>query len=228
MARQGGLIPGDTTSGDAALPAAADSTLPVPGESTLPVPGESTWPVAADHSDVWTLVTRAQAGDLDAFGVLYSRYAEMVHRFIYYRVHDRALAEDFTSDTFLRALRRIGSVNYRGRDIGAWLITIARNIVLDHAKSARTRLEVMTAVTLDGDTAPSPESAVIDAVTSELLLTAISALNNEQGECVTLRYIRGFTIAEAAAQMGKTEGAIKALQHRAVRKLAELVGDELR
>ena len=89
----------------------------------------------------------AQDGDGEAFGQLYDRYVDMVFRFIYYRVNDRGLAEDFTSETFLRALRRISSITYQGRDIGAWFMTIARNIVLDHVKSARHRLETTTGET---------------------------------------------------------------------------------
>ena len=60
---------------------------------------------------------------------LYDQYVDSVFRFIYYRVNDRALAEDFTSETFLRALRRIATINYQGRDIGAWLITIAKGFI---------------------------------------------------------------------------------------------------
>ena len=105
----------------------------------------------------------AQDGDGEAFGQLYDRYVDTVYRFIYYRVNDRALAEDFTSETFLRALRRISTISYQGRDIGAWFVTIARNIVLDHMKSARHRLEITTADTIEGnDRAPSPEAAVLD------------------------------------------------------------------
>ena len=80
--------------------------------------------------DVWELVHRAQEGDAEAFGELYDHYVTMVHRYVYHRVGDRATAEDFTSETFVRALRRIDSLSFQGRDVGAWLVTIARNIVL--------------------------------------------------------------------------------------------------
>ena len=185
--------------------------------------------VDESHVEIWRLVDRAQRGDGDAFGELYDRYVDMVFRFIYFRVNDRALAEDFTSETFLRALRRISTITYQGRDIGAWLVTIARNIVFDHSKSARARLEVTTADLLEGDdTEPSPESAVLDSLASEKLVGAIRQLNDEQRECVALRFIHGLSVSETAAAMGKNDGAIKALQHRAVRKLASLVGDDLR
>ena len=132
--------------------------------------------MAEEHDETWRLVTAAQEGDGEAFGQLYDRYVDTVFRFIYFRVNDRALAEDFTSETFLRALRRIGSVNYQGRDIGAWFVTIARNIILDHMKSARNRLEITTDDTLGAqDRAPSPEAAVVDLLTSERLMAAVTS-----------------------------------------------------
>jgi RNA polymerase sigma-70 factor (ECF subfamily) len=185
--------------------------------------------IAEEHEETWRLVTRAQDGDGEAFGQLYDRYVDTVFRFIYFRVNDRALAEDFTSETFLRALRRISSVNYQGRDIGAWFVTIARNIILDHMKSARHRLEITTDETPERkDRGASPEDAVIDLLTSERLMEAVRQLGDEQRECVMLRFIQGFSVSETAAVMGKNDGAIKALQHRAVRKLAELIGGDLR
>jgi RNA polymerase sigma-70 factor, ECF subfamily len=185
--------------------------------------------VSDEHAEVWDLVNRAQQGDGEAFGLLYDRYVDVVFRFIYFRVNDRALAEDFTSETFLRALRRITTISYQGRDIGAWFVTIARNIILDHLKSARHRLEVSTADNFERvDREPGPESAVLDLLTSERLMAAVRQLGDEQRECVMLRFIQGFSVSETAAVMGKNDGAIKALQHRAVRKLAELVGTDFR
>ena len=184
--------------------------------------------IAADHAETWVIVERAKGGDGDAFAQLYDRYFDLVFRFIYFRVNDRALAEDFTSETFLRALRRIGTINYQGRDIGAWFITIARNIVLDHVKSARNRLEITTADTIEGDErAESTENAVLEVLTAERLMQAVRQLGDEQRECVMLRFVQGFSVAETAQAMGKNDGAIKALQHRAVRKLADLIGGDL-
>jgi RNA polymerase sigma-70 factor (ECF subfamily) len=204
-----------------------------PKASPLPPHGTSE-PVAADdmdeqHVETWRLVALAQAGDGEAFGRLYDRYVDVVFRFVYYRVNDRALAEDFTSETFLRALRRISTISYQGRDIGAWFVTIARNIVLDHVKSARHRLEITTADTIEAkESAPSPEAAVLESLSSTNLMNAVNLLGEEQRDCVLLRFMQGFSVSETAAVMGKNDGAIKALQHRAVRKLAELVGEDLR
>jgi RNA polymerase sigma-70 factor (ECF subfamily) len=181
------------------------------------------------HADAWALVTRAQHGDGEAFGQLFLRYKETVYRYIYYRVGDQATAEDFTSETFLRALRRIGAVTYQGRDIGAWFVTIARNIVLDHAKSARHRLEVTIPETIEHtDTGLGPEDSVINSLTTERLMRTLNRLGTDQRECVMLRFIHGMSISETAEIMGRNSGAVKALQHRAIRKLADLVRSELR
>jgi len=192
------------------------------------------FPSRPDPSDaaaeVWALVERAQGGEAEAFGLIYDRYVDTVFRFIYFRVGNRQLAEDLTSDTFLRALKRIGSFTWQGRDLGAWLVTIARNLVADHFKSGRYRLEVTTGDVLDADRPDrgpegSPEAAVIDHITNVDLLKAVKQLNPEQQECIVLRFLHGFSVAETAQAMNKNEGAIKALQYRAVRALARLLPD---
>jgi RNA polymerase sigma-70 factor (TIGR02952 family) len=179
--------------------------------------------------DVWALVRRAQAGDAEAFGELYDHYVTLVHRYAYHRVGDRALAEDVTSETFVRALRRIDSLSFQGRDVGAWLVTIARNIILDHVKSSRYRLEVTTADMRDADRATDgPEDAVVQHLANEQLLACVKQLGAEQQECIVLRFVHGLSVSETAEIMGKKDGAIKALQHRAVRRLAALLPEGLR
>jgi RNA polymerase sigma-70 factor (ECF subfamily) len=227
-------------------PAPAQATAPVDslgGDTVVIVPTQSTtgppvtteppkYPARPDPGDaaaeVWALVERAQAGESEAFGLIYDRYVDTVFRFVYFRVGNRQLAEDLTSDTFLRALKRIGSFTWQGRDLGAWLVTIARNLVADHFKSGRYRLEVTTGDVLDADREDrgpegSPEAAVVDHITNVALLTAVKQLNPEQQECIVLRFLQGFSVAETAQTMGKNEGAIKALQYRAVRALARLL-----
>lgn len=183
----------------------------------------------AAGGESWRLVAAAQAGDADAFGELYDRYVDVVFRYVLYRVGDRALAEDVTSETFLRAFRRIATISYQGRDVGAWFVTIARNLVLDHVKSSRFRLEVATAEPDDGRTTePGPEAQVLTRITHTELLACVQQLGDDQRECVVLRFLHGLSVAETAAAMGRNEGAIKALQHRAVRRLAQLLPSELR
>jgi RNA polymerase sigma-70 factor (ECF subfamily) len=220
------------------LPSPRPHPSPVPRQSvpdTAP-PVEPVEPVeaaSADRTDdqlaVWELVRRAQAGDAEGFGELYDRYVDVVFRFLYHRVGDRATAEDFTSETFVRALRRIDSLSFQGRDVGAWLVTIARNIVLDHVKSSRHRLEVSTADMRDADRATEgPEDAVLQRLANAELMAGMAQLSDEQRECLVLRFLQGLSVAETAAAMGKKDGAIKALQHRAVRRLASLLPEGLR
>jgi len=200
---------------------ATPQTGPSFGGGPEPDPGSPT-------PEVWELVEHAQNGDAEAFGALYDRYLDTVFRYVYFRVGNRTLAEDLTQEVFLRALKRIGSLTYQGRDLGAWLVTIARNLVADHFKSGRHRLEVATADVLDTDREErgpegSPETAVVEKITNTTLLEAVTRLNPEQRECIMLRFLHGFSVAETARAMGKNEGAIKALQYRAVRALARLL-----
>ncbi|MCC5480103.1 ECF subfamily RNA polymerase sigma factor, BldN family [Streptomyces sp. NPDC059680] len=183
----------------------------------------------SDSARMMDLVERAQAGEAEAFGRLYDQYSDTVYRYIYYRVGGRATAEDLTSETFLRALRRIGTFTWQGRDFGAWLVTIARNLVADHFKSSRFRLEVTTGEMLDANEVErSPEDSVLESLSNAALLDAVRRLNPQQQECVTLRFLQGLSVAETARVMGKNEGAIKTLQYRAVRTLARLLPDDAR
>jgi RNA polymerase sigma-70 factor (TIGR02952 family) len=217
-------------------PRSSEEELPAPPPGVQPEPLPAAEPAvlaeaapSPDGVDVWALVRQAQEGDAEAFGRLYDHYVTMVYRYVYHRVGDRATAEDVTSETFVRALRRIDSLSFQGRDVGAWLVTIARNIVLDHVKSSRYRLEVATADMRDADRATDgPEDAVVAHLTNRELLACVQQLGSEQQECIVLRFLHGLSVSETAAIMGKKDGAIKALQHRAVRRLAGLLPEGLR
>lgn len=226
------------------LPGAAPSPAPRPApkpsptlpRTDRPTPGgtsrasnstaEDRAEFAAPDATVADLVARSQSGEAEAFGLLYDRYVDLVYRYIYYRVGSATLAEDLVSETFLRALRRIDSFTWQGRDFAAWLVTIARNLIADHFKSGRYRLEITTDDILESgpaQTTDGPENLVLDALTNATLLTAVKKLNPEQQECIVLRFLQGLSVNETALAMGKNDGAIKALQYRAVRALARLL-----
>lgn len=175
------------------------------------------------------LVDLAKEGDAEAFGQLYDHYVSGVFRFVYYRVGSRQLAEDLTSETFVRGLRAIQRFNWQGKDFGAWLTTIARNLIADHFKSSRSRLEIVSETIPEGKThAPSPEQEVLALISNEMLFEAVSGLPTEQRECILMRFIQGLSIAQTAAALGRSEGAIKQLQLRAVRSLAKTVPGDVR
>ena len=183
----------------------------------------------ADRNRLIALVELARNGDTEAFGLLYDHYNSAVYRFLYYRTRSQALAEDLTSETFFRALRSMTGFRWQGKDFGAWLMTIARNLATDHFKAGRTRLELTTEdMGLHDDTAEGPESEVLAGLTNELLLKALAELSSEQRDCVVMRFLQGLSIAETAAVLGRSEGAVKQLQLRGVRNLAKLMPEGLR
>lgn len=196
--------------------------------TTVAVPAQRPAP-DSEHADMWALVERAQAGDRAAFGEIYGRYEDKIFRFVYFRVDARPLAEDITADTFFRAFNRIDSFTWQGRDLGAWLVTIARNLIADHFKSGRYRLEVATGLfdTAEGANAlPLADAApghVIKADLSHAVQAAIAKLPTpNQREVIRLRFFEDLSVTETAMRMGINEGATKVLQYRAVKSLRRL------
>lgn len=174
-----------------------------------------------EAADTRALVDAAKAGDRDAFGALYTHYHHMVRSMIGRRIHDQHLADDLTQDVFRRALGAIFRYEHRGRDFGAFLTTIAKNQIIDYFKSGAYRLEPRPAGTdsyaerVDTDPCANPEIHAVNGADSAILAGAIGRLNPEQRQCIELRFLQGLSVAEAAAVLGKNEGAVKALQYRA-------------
>jgi RNA polymerase sigma-70 factor, ECF subfamily len=183
----------------------------------------------ADRTRLIALVELARGGDAEAFGQLYDHYQPSVYRFLFYRTRSATLAEDLTSETFFRALRNMTSFRWQGKDFGAWLMTIARNLATDHFKAGRTRLESTTEdMGAHDDTTEGPESLVLASLTNEMLLEALTQLPDEQRDCLVMRFLQGMSIAETAAVLGRSDGAVKQLQLRGVRNLAKLMPEGIR
>lgn len=216
------------------LLAAAEPLYDAPEPPVPPAYGDAELALSSEECEeertrLIALVELARNGDKEAFGLLYDHYQPSVYRFLYYRTRSASLAEDLTSDTFFRALRSMSSFRWQGRDFGAWLMTIARNLTTDHFKAGRTRLEMTTDdMSAHDDTTESPETAVLAGLTNEILMDALKRLPTEQQECLVMRFLQGMSIAETAAVLGRSEGAVKQLQLRAVRSLARLMPTGLR
>ncbi len=167
---------------------------------------------------------RVRIGDVAAIAHVGSRFVDTVYCYVYFRVGTAPVAEVLTVGTFLKAQQRMDAFTWPERDLGAWLVTIARNLVADHLKSSRFRLEGATRETLDaGEGEHSPEEPLQGSRSSAALIEAVRRLNPQQQECVTLRFLLGLSVAETARVMGKNEVAIKTLQYRAVRTLTRLL-----
>ncbi len=183
----------------------------------------------AERTRLIALVELARKGDAEAFGLLYDHYQTAVYRFLFYRTRSSTLAEDLTSETFFRALRSMTSFRWQGKDFGAWLMTIARNLATDHFKAGRTRLEMTTEdMGAHDDSTEGPEMAVLAGLTNDILLKALTELPDEQRDCLVMRFLQGMSIAETAAVLGRSDGAVKQLQLRGVRNLAKLMPEGIR
>jgi RNA polymerase sigma-70 factor (ECF subfamily) len=196
----------------------------VPGNGRVPHDPEP----PDDSVRIRALIELAQGGDAEAFGQLYDRYVTGVFRYLYFRVGSTQLAEDLTAETFLRALRSLHTFEWKGKDFSAWLTTIARNLMNDHFKSRRVRSEFSTDTFPDRpDAGRGPEEDVLSSLSNEELMQAVSRLPDDQRDCVLMRFVQELSIAETAQVLGRSEGAIKQLQLRAVRSLAKMLRQEV-
>ena len=173
------------------------------------------------------LVRRAQEGDKDAFAQLYEAYFDKIYRYIVIKIGNKAEAEDMTQQVFLKAYQSIRSFKWKGVPFSAWLFRIAHNQIVDFyrkkSKRPTVRLEESTVVSSD-----NPLRTVESRFDIERLRAAALQLTSAQQEVISLRFAGGLAITEVARTMGKSEGAIKALQHSAVVALRKvlLVGEE--
>jgi RNA polymerase sigma-70 factor (ECF subfamily) len=180
--------------------------------------------IPSEQADI--LVAAARDGDGDAFAQLYRATVPIVYRNMYGRTGDRAQAEDLVSDAYMRALRSIARFEGGSGDFVAWLLRIARNLFLDHIKSGRVRWEIAVEE-MPTSAAPSdPEAEAIAAVQGTELRHALARLTADQQEVVYLRFLQGLPIADVAKIMGRAEGAIKALQFRALKTLERILTAE--
>ncbi len=170
------------------------------------------------------LVRRAKAGDPDAFADLYTRYYPKVYRYLIYRVSDTETAEDLSSEVFVRLVEHIDGFRYEGRPVLTWLYTVARNLLTDHyrrvGRTTQVPLDEGRVAAVDG--LPSAEQVLGE----ERLAAAMQMLTDDQRQVILLRFFEGFDSAETAAVVGKTVGAVKALQHRALANLSHILAPQ--
>jgi RNA polymerase sigma-70 factor (ECF subfamily) len=172
--------------------------------------------------EAW-LVQRAVSGDAEAFAGLYETYADRIYRFIFFRVGDSRLAEDLTSQTFLKAWESLGRYQIRGLPFGAWLFRIARNKVIDNYRVSKETVSLETALSTQPDPHGRVDEKVEGLLEVEQLRVALRRLTAEQRQVLTLKFIEGLSTKEISQVTGKQEGAIRALQMRGLQALAHLL-----
>jgi RNA polymerase sigma-70 factor, ECF subfamily len=181
-------------------------------DSTIPLP----------ESDE-ALVARAKR-DRDAFGCLYDRYVEQVYQFIYRRVKDHTIAEDITARVFFRALEQLPRFEWRGIPFGGWLMRIAANLIHDHTGDAQRHVSLREWTENGTDMAafdPPMEEQYAVRQAASVLWQVVSTLPMAEHQVVVYRFARDMSVREIATAMGRTEGAVKQLLFRAVKRLRQ-------
>lgn len=170
------------------------------------------------------LIKKAQEGDNDVISALYEHFYLSIFRYLYYRVGDPQIAEDLTSEVFLRMLRAIPNYTLRSVSFQAWLFQIARNIAIDHYRKSKFRDHISLEESIVSHE-ESVDTSVQKGLDSEHLLKALTRLTDEQREVIIMRFVAGMPIAEVAQTLHKSENAIKALQRRALMVLRQILTD---
>jgi RNA polymerase sigma-70 factor (ECF subfamily) len=182
--------------------------------------------LGAEEPEVVRLVDQAAAGDRAAFAALYERFLDPVYRYFYYRTGQRSEAEDLTEQVFLKAWEALGKFRWQGRPFLAWLYRLAHNLHADHLRRRRP------AVPLDSETS---HEALVDqraasqlarTVDADLLTRGIRQLTPDQQQVILLRFAQGLDTAQIANVLDKHEGAVRALQMRALQRLRQVLAPE--
>jgi RNA polymerase sigma-70 factor (ECF subfamily) len=164
------------------------------------------------------LVLRAKAADHQAISTIYERYAAAIYRYIYYRISDVDLAEDIRADVFLRMLEGLDRYEDRGWPLSAWLYRIAHDRTIDTLRRHRAR-SLLPLESWNG-TSDGPEIMIDLQLDREELLHTINQLTDDQRQVIQMRFLQEMSLQEVAHALGRTEGAVKALQHRGIQALA--------
>ena len=173
------------------------------------------------------LVRAAKSGDASAFGELYERYRDPIYRYCLSRTGTAHEAEDLTSDVFVKALQSIDRYQERGLPFVAFLYRIARNAAIDRSRTLKQPLSVDELVT-EPASRQNVEADATLAVDRSILLAALTKLKAEHRDVIVMRFIEGYSALEVAAALGKTEGAVRTLQHRALERLRKEFDDAQR
>lgn len=177
------------------------------------------------EAEITGLVERAAGGDFEAFGELYNTYLDRIYRYVFYQVKDRMAAEDLIEEIFVKAWKAIGSYRGKGRAFSAWLYRIAHNYLVDYFRKKKKRdlLEMETATIV-----ASPEQETERRAGWQELLEAVSGLHDNQKQVIMLKFVEGLDNREIGQIMGKSQGAIRILQMRALSTLRKKLGGEER
>jgi RNA polymerase sigma-70 factor (ECF subfamily) len=179
-----------------------------------------------DDDTLDRLVEEARRGDPEAFGQLFDAYAGPIYRFIASRVNRPTDAEDLTQLVFVKALEALPRYESRGIPFGGWLFRLARNAIIDEARTRKDNVSLIAAMIRETDD-PGPEASAALREDLERVAVALRELTEDQREVIELRFFAGLSVLEAAVAMGRQEGTIRGLQFRAIASLRRSLGIEV-
>lgn len=171
------------------------------------------------------LIQRGQHGDREAVAQLYRRYAHPIARYVTYRIADDAVVEDIVADVFLRMVEGLPRYQFTGIPFDAWLYRIAGARIIDYYRRMSRRPEEALSEEMADELTPL-ELDLQEREELDELRAAIRQLSNEYQEILTLRFVERKSLAEVAEILNKNVHAVGAEQHRALKKLAGLLGTE--
>jgi len=170
------------------------------------------------------LVQRAKQGDRAAFAALYEQHQPVIYTYVFYRVGSTPLAEDLTAEVFVRMVEKIRTFRGGDRPLLAWLYTIAGNLVVDHyRRSGRIEWQPLAGRPEIQAGTPDLDQVVEARLDNQALVAAMQHLTEEQRQVILLKFFGQRSNDETAAVLGKSAGAIKSLQHRALAALGRLL-----
>jgi RNA polymerase sigma-70 factor (ECF subfamily) len=167
------------------------------------------------------LVVKAQAGNIEAFGVLYERHSPAIFRYLYAHLPERMDAEDLTGEVFLKTWQSLSTYRQRGTPFLAFLYRIAHNALVDHYRRTRHKVQQLSAENeeLLQDANPGPSEVIGARLEHQELLQIMSHLNEDYQTVLILRFISELSPDETAQVMQRSAGSIRVLQHRALAAL---------
>src|ERR1700733_9953426 len=171
------------------------------------------------------LIKQAVRGVSSAFGPLYDHYQPMIYRFVLVKVGRREDAEDITHQVFMSAWQNIRGYKHRGHPFSSWLYQIARNLVIDHYRAKKNDVSLDK---IDPDSSIIPAAAQFDLslkLQVEKVHIAIRELKPDYQDVIIMRFVEDMSLKETAAVLKKSEGAVKLIQHRAVKELKKKLGE---
>ena len=169
------------------------------------------------------LVERAQQDDRAALEELYLIHFDRIYGYLHVTVGNRHDAEDLTTQTFLKMLESIGKFRWQSAPFSAWLFRIAHNLAMDHFRANKRWQPEEDVPEPEPDESTSAEAGALESIGRRSMLELIEDLSPEQQQVLTLKFVFNFANGEAATILGKTEGAIKSLQHRALVSLQKQI-----